>query len=896
MIIKVNGEIIDILDRNSINLRINNHLYDPVEINNTTAEYSFSFNLPQTPKNNRIFDYANILAKPNKFNKIFSCEVYSDELLIFTGQLRISAIKDGFYQVNLVSIKVANIEDIFGDMKMNELDWEIIFNGANSINSYNANYASKVIFPLVSYGVFEKSPDKLGDYTSKFDLTDAKFYYETFLPSVNLVELVKRYFNQKGYQCVGNVFKDEILNNIYCSTNLAQEQIPVYNLGNYNLGSAVIKCDFSNYQNRNTNTARSSSPYTQNLNYKYLQLNRNDVWDWEMINVYDLWSDENSKITSEGQLFKDNIIVIPADGLYKIKLEATVNLPTGQTLTGKKWEVEYNGRYQSDPEQVNYTLENTLYKDMPVEIQVVRNASDVELIHGSKQWTSSGSEYYTAFPHEPLYSASNPTISIPNTGYVSSGYRRTTRSSRPSSSSNFRPSTRPNTSFRGYMPKNGRLLLYDPLVNPNFICGLSTIGDGQPSIIKNGYSWNTSDKNEARYNCPGYYSLEVPVRRGSSQPATETWTETAHNQMYLNSPANTNVLLANSYAGSVSGIVQLKKNDVISLKAITRYWEGARGLLYDFNANVKFEIYAYSPKPISSVDIGGRDWYSESQFSYNLQLGEFMNRETKISDFITNFVKEFNLECKIHDNIVELNTQAFDLNKPKYAVNLDNRVNKGESEPINYPKYLEIKYKTDTEEWGFDQSIPPQYVNEVNWKDYGEYGSDKIEIHSLGDETEDIQLTTSYTYYDDFTYMGSTISIPVISKTEYMIDGLDYEGAMKADGMSLPMRYWFRDYNSELAALVDGVATYFYKVSNSYQGVNLSYKKNENSLLTRYFNITPNLSSNYTNVKCYLNAYEYNQLKRGANVLFDSDVYIVSEIRGFDASGVNQTELKLIKK
>ena len=198
MIIKVNGEIIDILDRNSINLRINNHLYDPVEINNTTAEYSFSFNLPQTPKNNRIFDYANILAKPNKFNKIFSCEVYSDELLIFTGQLRISAIKDGFYQVNLVSIKVANIEDIFGDMKMNELDWGIIFNGAPSINSYNEDYASKVTFPLVSYGVFEKTPDKLGDYTSKYDLTDAKFYYETFTPSVNLVELVKRYFNQKG--------------------------------------------------------------------------------------------------------------------------------------------------------------------------------------------------------------------------------------------------------------------------------------------------------------------------------------------------------------------------------------------------------------------------------------------------------------------------------------------------------------------------------------------------------------------------------------------------------------------------------------------------------------------------------------------------------------------------
>lgn len=880
MIIKVNGEIIDILDRNSINLRINNHLYDPVEINNTTAEYSFSFNLPQTPKNNRIFDYANILAKPNKFNKIFSCEVYSDELLIFTGQLRISAIKNGFYQVNLVSIKVANIEDIFGDMKMNELNWTTPFSGASSINSYNQDNASKVTFPLVSYGVFEKNPDNLGDYTSKYDLTDAKFYYETFKPSVNLVELVKRYFNQKGYQCVGSVFQDEILNNIYCSTNLAQEQVPIYNLGNPELGSAVINCNFSNYQNRNTGETNKATPYIHNLNYKYLQLKKTDAWDWDTVNVYDLWSDENSNITSEGQLFTDNIIVIPADGLYKIKLAAHISLVRNQNLTGKKWQVEYNGRYQSEPEQVNYTLENTLYKDMPVEIQIVRNSSDVELIHGSKQWTSDGEEYYTAFPHEQLYSASNPTISISTTPKPTN------------KGSNFRQPTGGNMIFQGYMPKDGRLLLYDPLVNPNFICGLSTVGDGQPSIIKNGYSWNTSDKNDARYNCPGYYSYQIPRTR-----AEATWEETAYNQMYLESPENVSVLDDNNYRGIVSGIVQLKKNDVLSLKAITRYWEGSSSQLrYVFSASVKFEIYAYSPKPISSVDIGGRDWYSESQFSYDLQLGEFMNKETRIADFISNFIKEFNLECKIRDNIVELNTQAFDLNKPKYAVNLDNRVNSGESEPINYPKYLEVKYKIDTDEWGFDQSIPSEYTNEVNWKDYGDYGSDKIEIHSLGDETTDIQLSTSYTYYDDFTYNGNVLSIPVISKTEYMIDGLDYEGAMKADGLSLPMRYWFRGNNSNLTVTIGGVNTYLYVVSNSYQDVNLSYKNNENSLLTRYFNISPNLSSNYTSVKCYLNAYEYNQLKRGANVLFDSDIYIVSEIRGFDASGVNQTELKLIKK
>jgi hypothetical protein len=51
------------------------------------------------------------------------------------------------------------------------------------------------------------------------------------------------------------------------------------------------------------------------------------------------------------------------------------------------------------------------------------------------------------------------------------------------------------------MPRNSELLAYDPWVNGNFIAGISTIGNGTPSIIKNGYSWNasSSDLNNARY-------------------------------------------------------------------------------------------------------------------------------------------------------------------------------------------------------------------------------------------------------------------------------------------------------------------------------------------------------------------------------------------------------------
>ena len=142
--ILVNGQRVDILDRSSINLRINNVVYNPTEIKSTQAEYSFSFNLPTTPNNNKIFDYANELAKVNKFRNTYNCDVYVDGTPIFNGSLIIQSIKKGFYNVNLVNIKINTVSEIFGDMTLNELDWKIPFNGSGSINTYNANFNYKM--------------------------------------------------------------------------------------------------------------------------------------------------------------------------------------------------------------------------------------------------------------------------------------------------------------------------------------------------------------------------------------------------------------------------------------------------------------------------------------------------------------------------------------------------------------------------------------------------------------------------------------------------------------------------------------------------------------------------------------------------------------------------------
>ena len=916
----VNGQMVDILDRSSINLRINSVIYNPTEIKSKQAEYSFSFNLPTTPNNNRIFDYANELSKLNKFKNIYNCEVYVDGDLIFNGSLRISSIKKGFYNVNLVSIKINTLEDIFGDMTMNEIDWKIPFESVGSINTYNADLDSEVFFPLVSYGVFQKSPSSsnfsdIENYTSKFVFDKSnRWYYETFNPSMSLLGIVRRAFEQKGYKVEGNIFEDDIVNKLYTSINIANDQKPTYNIGNPNFGALSISCQFSNYVNKNTGDARVEDYLEHNLSFPYVKCSDNN-YVWDKVDIYDLWASKNSKITvpNKQYLFDENsnCIVVPADGLYKIRISVNGTLPT-QTVNVSERIKNLSGEDIIRKRYINNDFNN----DMPIEIQLVRNTNTCELIHGIQQeewWqTTNGSlinrsTWYTAYPHENLYGSTQPTTSNALYG----GYHTT-------GDGYFIPNNGlPNgivvdqyEFFQGFMPKEGELLAFDPWVNPYFIAGVSTYGPGigsfpsgkgTPSVIKNGYSWNssTSDKNGSRYNCE-YWQL-------SYKPIGYEWKANTHNKnRLLDSPDNTVTVNGQQFTGTVNAIVKLNKNDIVSLKALARHWSiDNSSARFKFDCNVTVEMQAYSPNSIESMDYNGRGWNSPTEFDVDLQLGNFLNKGVQVKNFIDNFIKEFNLSYINEGNVVYLNKQQLDIDKPKYAINIDDRVNINdfETEMIDYPSSLEVKYKIDTEEWGFETTVPADKLNDSNWKDYGDYGSSKIEIDDRNDNTgEELSLTTSYCWYDEFRMLddnGTEIAkfnIPVISKYSYMIDGYSYQESMKVDGKGLPMRYWFRNPPTRTSVLVNKVPIYITTTTNELDGIELSYKNKDGSLLRRFFNLHPNLSSNYVKIKCYLTAKEYQQLKMGANVIYNSDTYIVSEIGGFDAMGINTCELTLIKK
>ena len=210
-------------------------------------------------------------------------------------------------------------------------------------------------------------------------------------------------------------------------------------------------------------------------------------------------------------------------------------------------------------------------------------------------------------------------------------------------------------------------------------------------------------------------------------------------------------------------------------------------------------------------------------------------------------------------------------------------------------------------------------MNRDDWKKYGDSGYTNIELNddTYVTEKSEKSLQFSYTWYDNFNWFNVNqageqttqdavvLRLPVISNYSYMIDGYDYEESMKHDGYGLAQRFWFRPTSVTIGsgqAAMLWTATYprqyvlIYTPKNFYNGLNLSYKTSEKSLLDAFFDIKAYLGSNFVKVDVYLTAEEYKSIKNGALVHFDSDLYIPIDIEGYDPTGYEKATLTMMKK
>ena len=959
----INKKQVDLGD--DFNIRINNVINDPTKMGYTQAEYSYSFNLPATKNNNVIFDYANNLSKLNKFHNRYTAELYADGNLIFEGSLTLNSYKDNEYECNLVNVKIYSLDEIFSGMTMNKIEgMEIDFSGVTTMNAMNAEANPICTFPLVSYGAFQKDPvsaDTVGaTYTSKYDLDKYnRWYIESCYPSLNMLDTLKAAFNTKGYEVMGDVFQDPVLRNIYMSTNLADEQVPQYNLGNPSFGNVQVSAT----------TTLDSLGYQQELQFPYekVQLRNPDEgedlykYNYDSVMIYDLLSSGVTTDQSPSYMYQPNehIIVIPKSGFYKIELSATTTISSGN-LTAALWTRDEDGYEWTHN---NETIAKSLSGTCPIEIALVRNYDDnYELIKGKNniEWVNGKPEdvtldwnrnpqnkvtWLTCFPHEAPVQAKLPTEK--NDLYIVNETRMQGKRSSDSSSmvhqaitsssgnfSGYRGSTRGGTidptgggivyslAKYGYMYKDGETMVYDQAVSPAFICGLSSYQGGVNAVMRNGYSWSKSESrlNEVFAPVMGY---DYVYRTSGSTP-TITGDPTSYNaNSYINTPFfGACTASTTNMSGNISCMAWLEKDDVLQLFGVTRAYFDSNGSIVQYNpqTSVQLKLTAFSDRNYNLIKADNDNRYDAPiEYSDKLNLANFLNQEKEVKEWVEDITKAFNLEMSQYGNTVQFNTKKVNTNLIS-SVNLDNRVNSYDikSEKIDYPKSMAVTYKVDSELWGFERSAvenvggSESILNTNDWYKYADSGYTKIILNDDTYVTDENNVNTNfaYTYYQDFNHYqtnsaqteqaetATTISIPCISKYSYMIDGYSYEESMKHDGYSLTPCFWFKPDATNLSIWTrtfPAEELTIYTPVNVFNGVNLSYKDTESSLLQKYFNPTAWLSSNIIELETYLSSDEYNLIRNGSLVHVDKDAYLPLEISGYSPTGDDLTTLRLMK-
>ena len=975
--ILVNGKKLELENQESLGIRMNAVITDPTKIASNQGEYSYEFELPATPYNNTIFDYANNLSKLNKFHQRYNAEVYADGSLIFTGSLTINSFKDKKYKVNLVSVKVYSLEDIFGDDTMDKIKgFTMPFDGVDTINARNAMLDTEVVFPFVSYGAFQKSPynqdDVAKDYTSKYDLDEYnRWYVESFPPSANMLATVRHAFEYKGYAVGGDVFQNTYLKDIYLSTNLADGQIPEYNVGNPRFGAVELSTQF---------TTANRAGYGQELHFPYYCVYAKEStttfdvekeYNFKDIELHDLLDSGGTvTVASPSYMYQPNehIIVIPADGFYKIEMSVSSKLNTAAQFTAAQY-TRYN-QAEEDLEEEDLTLTPGFDEITPIEIALVKNYDDnYELIKGKNNteyidgnpndetaWGRYDNQvsWQTCYPHEDPYSSTLPTekndLSFKNTNNRMGG-QRTEATNRDSSSSSSdsegggrmggqRSRTRGGTidpegggrrwsyTDYGYIYNDGEVMCYDQAVSQSFVCGFSSLKGGTVAVMKNGYSWSKSNatQNESFYPEIGYSKLYREEGTGNIQTEQTRFNENT----YINTPISRISVTNDTMDGNLSCMVYLHKNDILQLYAVHRGYHTVIGnpVRYSTTSNVTLKISAASPRHYDSLKAShGNRYDAPTEFDVDLNIANFFNNETKISDWVQNVADAYNLEILQNGKTVDINTRKKLTSNILAAVDIDDRTNYSEVEAsnIDYPKSMAVKYKIDLDEWGAERSAveaaggDESILNDDDeWKKLVDSGYTIIKLNddAYATSTSDKDLQFSYTWYQKFDWYTVSnkfkktsttpraLKIPCISKYSYMIDGYDYTESMKHDGYSLSQRFWFkpkatgcyvwtRTYPVEMVMLYEPKNLY-----TNYRDIylNLSYKDTEESILTKFFNVNAYLASNYVEVEVYLTPDEYNRIRNGSLIHFDEDLYMPISIDGYDPTGSNQTTLKMMKK
>lgn len=890
----INNQLCEIESPENFSVYLKRQLLNPAELSTKDAQRSYDISLPATATNNAIFGYTNTEEVRGKFSQLYDAQLLVNGIKIFDGKFKISEIGKDYYKGNLGVPAAKTVKDIFGEKMMNQVgEWPVDFTDVKDMTKYNTGTYDKqkygdippCIFPLVLYRLLQKKELSNGTYTRKDVIDDTvSFGRDDFPPSVNCLQMLEKIFEGEGYTLTGSAFNDERLTNLYVSYKNPKDYEMLWNYGK--LAEISLNVNWGNY----TNYGNITSPY-----YIETKYSRNEPEDGHPLYAVDLLNSESGRVTvSRGKgniatVGNRTIINIPYTGLYKLTFDADIFLDYGVDAV-----------YNQEPKIISPI---SYFEDNRIVDNLKRRRFEVKVIK---------------------YSGNDP-VNLDDVIYDNVFYKDNQNQNKDDDA---------NTKNK-FFPQSGAINFIDQKQNPNLLCGISfgeNYGDYNPAddkklycnpmAIKGGLSWygDTSEPIYAATKSPNY--MQAYTENGTEKYKL---CEPTKYEIDFSGIENSAMVSGENMKGwgKVRQVVWLKRGEKITI--VTNSDEGTHyklnvfptqivpkesgWLRHEINTSISLELFRDNTDWIK-IDLenngtGAMDWSEQSSFSKDdIDLIKFLPKESKIDEWIDNFCKAFNLRLTQSDSkTFELNTNNKRENTGSYLIDLDMKANVNISRKNNslgLPNLYELGFTIDKSEQGYVES--------------GDEGGGRFETGSPEDKKISQTSNFSYNWFKTLYNADQSVAarVPVISDKEVWKDTvLDYSNMKSNDYIGKAQRFWYRKEgefysvkigdteNVQLALLSD-------TFENSERKIRLDYKNKSNSNSNRisdkadsifdsYFYILADAENSYTIVECFLSPEEYRNIDNSI-IRFNSDLYTVTEIDGYDPLCKKKATLKLIRK
>jgi len=279
----IDKKLVD-LDYSNFNIVLNRAISDFNDLSSRKGSYSFTFSLPITSTNQKIFRFINNIDVVNKFKKAsdYSAQLYVDDNLIFEGVFVLQNIDKKRFRGNL-NVKVLDVFNLIGEKSLRDLQLpEIDFEGVQFLyetagnTDYNYSTGSDYMlnkslgFDMMAllngfknpyYGLQNTSIDYRDYYTvsllnyynqyiensDSVDKLIPKFTIYDLMPNIRIVKVLEQIFKDVGLNLI---IENELLNNKNILMPFTGETYPVFNWKH--LASLEVCSDQTAYGNATT--------------------------------------------------------------------------------------------------------------------------------------------------------------------------------------------------------------------------------------------------------------------------------------------------------------------------------------------------------------------------------------------------------------------------------------------------------------------------------------------------------------------------------------------------------------------------------------------------------------------------------------------------------------------